>query len=140
MKKYVWVLIPLLILMTMACAKRVQAPIPGQISSFDGYAYRTIYDMQATLNGAKAWETCSDQKYPASVTFDGKTFTCSDYKGQFPANVRSTLYKAEQSYNVAQDGWKTYHSGASNDTAGLQQAINALVADVTSLVAQTGGK
>lgn len=124
-----------------SCAKKATAPIPGSINTFDSYAFRALSDAQAALTGAKVWETCSDQKYPATVTFDGATYQCGQFQGPFPAGARAPLFKAEQSYDTAQAAWQTYHSLAGTmDPTALQNAINQLVADLTSFFTKAGGK
>lgn len=132
-------MICLTIAITIGCAKKaVQAPVPGTINTFDAYAARAIGDAQAALISGKTWETCSDQKFPASVTFDGNTYPCDATAGPFPQAGRAPLFKAEQMYNIAQAAGKAYHSGASTDTSGLTQALTQLGIDIGQMLQSIG--
>jgi len=126
-------------LMTLGCGNRAaQAPVPGTINTFDAYAARSIGDAQAALLAAKTWEFCSDQHFPASVTFDNQTYQCDPTAGPCPLVGRPILYRAEQSYNLALAAAQAYHSGATSDTAGLTQAITQLGIDIGQLLTSVG--
>lgn len=138
MKRYIWLLLPAVLVIAIGCHKQAQAPIPGQINSFDGWAYRIVFDAQATLQGVKGWEQCADGQWPAHVNFDGITFDCTKLKKVgFPNAARPLLFHAEQSYNLAMNSQKAYHAGTSSDTSSLQAALNALSADITALLTST---
>lgn len=126
-------------LISTSCAKHsAAAPVPGTINSFDAYAARTIGDAQAAIVGAKTWELCSDAQFPLTVSFDNYTNSCDHTAGPFPASGRPILLHAEQSYNLALDAAKTYHAGASADTALLTQALTQLGIDIGNLLAGIG--
>lgn len=128
----------LLLLLTVACAKQVTAPVPGTINTFDAYAARTIGDAQTALVSAKTWELCSDQGFPAAVSFDNYVNNCDKTAGPFPASGRPILFKAEQSYNIALAAAQAYHSGVSNDTSGLTQALTTLGVDIGNMLTGIG--
>jgi hypothetical protein len=138
MKKMNIVLLALALAFGVGCAKKSTAPVPGTINTFDAYAARTIGDAQQALVSTKAWEFCSDQKFPAQVSFDGNSYPCDPAAGPFPSVGRPILYKAEQSYNVALSAAQAYHSGASSDTAGLTQALTQLGIDIGQLLTGIG--
>lgn len=137
MKRFV-ALLGLLMLVGCAAKNPAVAPVPGTINTFDAYAARTVGDAQTALVSAKTWEMCSDQKFPATVSFDGYVNSCDPTAGQFPAAGRQFLFKAEQSYNVALAAAQAYHSGASADTAGLTQALTTLGIDIGTLLTGIG--
>jgi hypothetical protein len=122
----------------VGCKKTVTAPVPGTINTFDAYAARTLGDAQTALQSAKGWELCSDQKFPATVSFDNVTIGCDASSGVFPAAGRPILFKAEQSYNIALASAQAYHAGATSDTAGLTQALTTLGIDVGNLLTGIG--
>jgi len=106
-----------------ACQKQaVTAPIPGQINSFDGYAYRTLMDAQAFLNSIRS-----------QVTY-GSLVLSTSQKQAFNA--------ATEAYNTAEASYLTYHAaaGSNPDPTALTQALSALVANLTQLATTTGGK
>jgi hypothetical protein len=128
-------------LLLAGCHKQVTAPVPGSINTIDAYAFRAISDAQAVVTSFKTWEACSDQKFPASVTFDGATWPCDPGAGAFPARMRPLLYQSETAYNVALAAGQAYHSGASNDANGLENALNSLSQAITALLTSVkGGK
>lgn len=127
-----------LLALTLGCAKKMEAPVPGTINTFDAYSARVIGDAQAALLGAKTWELCSDGVFPPTVTFDGQTVVCDGTAGPFPAAGRPILFKAEESYNLALAAAKAYHSGAGGDTAGLSAALTTLGVDIGNLLAGIG--
>ena len=132
-------LLGLLLLGCLGCNKKaVQAPVPGTINTFDAYAARTVGDAQEALMSAKTWESCSDQKFPIAVTIDGETRGCDASSGPFPASGRPILFKAEGTYNLALSAAQAYHSGASQDTAGLTQALTQLGLDIGNLLTSVG--
>jgi hypothetical protein len=124
------------------CAAKQPAapPVPGSINTLDAYAYRVVSDAQAAIHSLKGWETCSDQKFPPSVTFDNQTFNCDSTAGPFPAKGRSYLLDAERAYNIAEAAGQSYHAGASNDTTGLTNALNQLSQAIAAMLSSTGGK
>lgn len=131
-------LVLLLTIGMFGCAKKVSAPVPGTINTFDAYSARVIGDAQAALVGAKTWEMCSDQNFPPTVTFDNATYVCDATAGSFPASARPVLFKAEQSYNVAEAAGQAYHAGAGGDTTGLTQALTQLGIDIGNMLSGIG--
>lgn len=128
----------ILLLLLTGCAKKVVAPVPGTINTFDAYSARVVGDAQEALRSAKAWELCSDSGSAPAVTFDGITRPCDATAPKFPAAGRPILFKAEQSYNVALAAGQAYHSGASSDTAGLTQALTTLSLAIGDLLTGIG--
>lgn len=123
---------------TAACKKTVVAPVPGTINTFDAYAARAVGDAESALVSAKIWEFCSDQSFPANVSFDGNSYLCDKTAGPFPPAGRPFLFKAEQSYNVALSAAKAYHAGAGSDTTGLTQSLTQLGIDIGNLLSGIG--
>ena len=110
----------LLTLVLMAgCAKKVTAPLPGAINSFDSLSYQTLMDAQAAINAVK--DDIAANKFTPTPT------------------QKTVLNQAIGGYHIAQAAWQAYHSGATSDTAGLTSAINQLVADVAALATQIQG-
>jgi len=122
----------------IGCAKKVTAPVPGTINTFDAYAARSIGDAQVALISAKTWESCSDKSFPQTVTFDGNTYPCDATAGPFPSVARPFLFKAEQTYDLALSAAQAYHSGATLDTAGLTQALTQLGIDIGNMLTSAG--
>lgn len=111
----------ILCLTLTGCAKKVSAPLPGSINSFDSISYQTLMDAQAAINAVKADVTA--QKIVLS-----------------PAQ-KTVLNQAIQDYDIGQATWQAYHAGATQDTAGLTAAINQLVSDVAAIAVKIqGGK
>jgi hypothetical protein len=104
------------------CAKKVAAPLPGAINSFDQMSYTTLMDAQAGINAVKA------------DVASGKVALTAAQKG--------VLNQAIADYNIAEASYQAYHSGSTSDTAGLTAAINQIVADIAALAQkiQSGGK
>lgn len=120
------------------CAKKVAAPVPGTINTFDAYAARVIGDAQSAITQAKLWEFCSDQKFPPTVSFDNQILPCDPTAGQFPVAGRPFLFKAEQLYDTALAAGQAYHSGASGDTTGLTNALTNLGVAIGQMLSGIG--
>lgn len=131
-------MLALMLCFASACKKPVTAPVPGTINTFDAYAARAVGDAQAALVSAKTWEFCSDQSFPATVTFDGNSYQCDKTAGPFPVAGRPYLYKAEQAFAVAQSAAYAYHTAASSDTTGLSQALVSLGAAIGDMLTTIG--
>ena len=143
MRKRHIVIVPLLSLMflAMGCHKNVAtAPVPGSINTLDSWAYRIVADASASIHSVKTWEQCTVANFPPTVTIDGNAEVCDAKAGQFPAQYKPQLNMAITALNTAAAAGKAYHSGASQDTAGLTAAVNQLSTAVTQLVSQIGGK
>ena len=131
-------LIVLLLAMT-GCAKHATAPVPGSIDPLDAWAYRIISDSTASIHSVKIWEQCSSvTPMPVTVSVDGATEICDTKAGPFPMQFKPQLNLAITSLNTASAAGKTYHSGASNDAAGLTSAVSQLTNAVTSLISSIG--
>lgn len=138
MKKF---LVVILAVTMLGCAKKVvQAPVPGSLNSLDAWSYRIVSDAGASIHSIKIWEQCSDSTSPKTVVVDGTTENCDPTASPFPMEYKPQLNQAIAALNTASALGKAYHSGASNDTAGLTSAINQLTAAITQLISQIGGK
>lgn len=105
------------VLGTVACHKTVVAPVPGQLNTFDAYAFRVLADAQAALESFKA--------SPSAQT---------------PA-VKTVLNQAIADYNIAEVTYKAWHaSGGTGDTAPVAAAIGKVQGDIAGVASQTGGK
>jgi hypothetical protein len=105
---------------TVGCAKKAATvAIPGQINTFDGYAYRSLMDAQAAIDSFK------------QSTNNGATFTASQ---------KVDFNKIVQDYNVANALWQVYHAGSTGNQAALTAAITTLVSDISGIATQLGGK
>lgn len=103
----------------MGCARKVAAPLPGAINSFDSISYVTLMDTQAAINAVK------DDVAAGKITLS--------------PTQKTVLNQAIQDYDIAQASWQAYHSGATGDTAGLTAAINQIVADVAAIAVKIQG-
>ena len=112
----------LLLSCSVGCAKKVNAPIPGQINSFDATSYRALSDAQAVINSVKS-------------DVNSGALTLSD-------SQKAVFNKMIADYNVGESAWQAYHAGATNDTAALETAIDNLVSDIAKVATdiQGGGK
>jgi hypothetical protein len=107
--------IALLITLTVACHKTVTAPVPGQLNTFDAYAYRVLFDSQAAINSFKASPSA-----------------------QVPA-VKTVLNQAISDYNIAEGAYQAWHAtGGSGDTTTISNAISRVQADIAGIAAQGG--
>lgn len=121
------------------CAKRAaQAPVPGSINTLDAWAFRMVSDASASIHSVKIWEQCSDPSSPKTVVVDGATENCDATAKPFPMQYKPQLNLAITSLNTAAAYGKAYHSGASNDAAGLTAAVTQLTTAVTQLLQQIG--
>jgi hypothetical protein len=118
MLKQKLVVIAILTILTMACAKHaVQAPVPGQLNTFDAYAYRVLADSQAALNSFKADVTSG--KLVPSPTF------------------KTVLNQAIADYNAANSVYQAWHAaGGTGSTQQLSQQINQVSTDIGTLGGQ----
>jgi len=120
------------------CHKAVIAPVPGSINNLDSWAFRIVSDSSAAIHSVKTWEQCTELNFPATVTVDGNAEVCDAKSGKFPMEYKPQLNLAITSLNTASAAGKAYHSGLSNDAAGLTQAVNQLSQAVSALVSQIG--
>jgi hypothetical protein len=129
------------LLVSTSCQKNaVKAPVPGAINTLDATSYRAIADAQSVIHSAKIWEQCTDKSFPQSLDVDGIMETCNATTGPFPMNYKPDLNKAIDAYNLASSLGRAYHSGASQDTAGLSAAVASLSSAVSTLLSHLGGK
>lgn len=104
----------------VACHKNTPAaPIPGQINTFDGTAYRTLMDAQAAINSVR------------NDVASGKLI--------LTAAQRNVFNQIIADYNTANALWQTYHAGATNNAQALTSAINQLVVDISTISNQFKG-
>ncbi len=114
-----------ILLCTAGCHKNVQAPVPGQIDTFDASSFRTLMDAQAAIGSFRA-------------DIAQGTLTLND-------SQKKIFNQLITDYNTAESLWQLYHAGASNDQAAIQSAVTALVNDLSDIAIQihppkTGGK
>ena len=103
--------------LTVGCAKHVTAPVPGQLNTFDAYAYRVLADAQAALESFKASPSA-----------------------QMPA-VKPILNQAITDYNIGEAAYQAWHAaGGTGETAPVSAAISKVQSDIAGIAAQTGGK
>lgn len=119
MKKAQVFLLALSLLAGFGCAKKVTAPLPGSINSFDSLSYQTLMDAQAAINAVK--DDIADKKFTPTQA------------------QKAVINQAIGGYDLAETAWHAYHSGATADTAGLTAAINQLIADIAALASQIQG-
>jgi hypothetical protein len=125
---------------SLGCAKKAAvAPVPGAVNALDAWAYRSISDAGASVHSVKIWEQCSVAAFPPTVNVDGTTENCDPKSGMFPMQFKGDLNNAIQALNIAGAAGKAYHSGASNDTQGLTNAITQLTTAITTLLSHVGG-
>lgn len=125
MKRYQTIPLAFVLLLAIAlsgCMKAGAPPLhPGQVNTFDGYAYDSLITVQAALNQAKS------------------------NAAQFP-QFKDELNQAIAAYNAAQTAYKTYHTAALGGTStaaqqtALEQQIAALVTSVAKLETAFGVK
>lgn len=140
MKRFTVVIFALLMSVGCAVKNQTAAPVPGQVDAFDAYAFRVIADAQAAIHSVKTWQVCTAQNFPQTVSLDNTVEPCDSSNGKFQDSWKIYLNTAITSYNKAQAAGKAYHAGMSGDQAGLQQALNDLNANVSTMLVKTGGK
>lgn len=109
--------------LAMGCAKKAVAPVPGQLNTFDAYAYRVLADTQAALNSFKA--DVEAGKLVATPT------------------LKTALNQAITDYNAANAAYQAWRAaGGTGDTLPVTRAINQAQADVSgvAVLTQNGGK
>jgi hypothetical protein len=98
------------------CIKTVTAPVPGQINTYDAYAYRVLFDTQAAINAFKA--------------------DVSSGKVAETATIKSALNQAIADYNIAEAAYQVWHAaGGGGSTTSLTAAIAKVQGDITNIVA-----
>lgn len=102
---------------SVGCGKRVVAPVPGQLNTFDAYAFRVLADAQAALNNFK---TSPSAQVPAIKTVVNQAF--ADYS------------IAQAAYHVWRD------AGGNGDVTPVAAAIAKMQGDISGIASQTGGK
>src|ERR1700690_805052 len=119
-KKIILALLSVFLALPLGCVKHVQVPIPGQINTFDGTSYRTLMDAQAAIQSVRA-----------NVT-SGQLVLSPAQKKVFNQIIVD--------YNTTEALWHAYHAGATSDATALTAAIQSLVADISTIATQFGGK
>src|SRR6058998_2701163 len=118
------ILIVMLLTMSIGCVRKpVAAPVPGALNTLDAWAFRIVADASASIHSVKTWEQCSEQNFPQTINVDGTQEPCDAKNGSFPMQHKPELNLAITSLNTASAAGKAYHSGASNDAAGLTAAV-----------------
>lgn len=115
----------ILLLATLAlvgCAKKaVVAPVPGQLNTFDAYAFRSLLDAQAAVNSFRA------------DVIVGKV-------QETPA-LKDILNKAIADLDVAELAYKAWNAaGGLGSTTPVASAISQVQADITNISSQAGAK
>lgn len=104
-----------------AAKNTVQAPLPpGAINAFDATSYRVIMDAHAAI------ESIRNDVASGKITLT--------------ATQKAALNQIISDQNTAQDAYKAYHAGASNDTAALSAAVAKVTSDLANLATTIGGK
>ena len=108
-------------LSTTGCAKRaVQAPIPNQLSTFDGWAYRSLFDAQAALNSLR--DDVASGKLKVSDS------------------TKATLNQVFVDYNAAQAVYKTWHdAGGTGPVQPVTDAITKVNNGISTIATQAIG-
>jgi hypothetical protein len=114
--KLVSVLILVSILaLTAGCAKTVTAPVPGQLNTYDAWAFRVLADTQAALNAFRS--DISSGKVTETPT------------------IRSAFNQATADYNVAEAAYQAWHAaGGTGSTATLSVQISTVQSDIPNLI------
>jgi hypothetical protein len=114
MKKVITLLLLAVTFSFVGCAKTVTAPVPGQLNTFDAYAFRVLADTQAALNA-----------FSADVTSGKVTET--------PA-IKSGLNTAINDYNIAEATYQAWRAaGATGSTVALAKQVATVQSDFTTL-------
>ena len=119
MKKKNLVPLVLLLALSVACVKNVNAPIPGSANAFDSSSYLSLVTTDSVIQSAKADLAAS--KLPPSVA----------------GNVKTALNGLIQAYNIANVSYQAYHTAALSGqaTADQQFAVQTGLANVQTAMA-----
>lgn len=110
----------ILAIATTGCQKTVTAAVPGQINTFDAYAYRVLADAQAAIND-----------FRASVTSGKLTET---------PTIKAALNQTITDYNAANLAYQAWHAaGGKGSTTSVNTALNQVQNDIATLPV-SGGK
>ena len=114
MRKARYLPILLVLVLLAGCAKHaVQAPIPNQINTFDGWAYRTLYDAQAAINSFKA--DVASGKVAETPT------------------IKAIVNQMITDYNAANMAYQAWHAaGGAGATQPVTDAINKVNTDIAA--------
>jgi len=112
MKQFLLIVVVAIAMGVTGCAtKAVVAPVPGQINTFDAYAFRVLADAQAAINAFKA------DVQSGKVT-------------ETPA-IKAALNQAITDYDAAEAAYQIWHAtGGAGSTAALTVQINKLPTDI----------
>lgn len=109
----------LLLLLGVGCANHPASapiPVPGQLNTFDAYAFRVLYDAQAALSAFS--EDVQSGKVPA-------------------ATVKVPLNQAITDYDAAETTYKVWRaaggSTATSATAPVTAALTKVQSDITAI-------
>src|SRR5215472_727798 len=109
------IIIPLLFALT-GCAKKVSAPVPGQLNTFDAYVYRVLLDSQAALS---SFESSPSAQNPA---------------------IKPILNQAIADYDIVEAAYQVWRAaGGTGSTAPINAGITKLNSDLGSLQSGLAG-
>lgn len=118
MRYFTSLLIGAVLVLGCACHKNVvTAPVPGQLNTFDAYAYRVLYDAQAAINSFKGSASASNP------------------------SVKPVLNQAIADYDIAESAYQVWHAaGGTGSTVAVTQAISKVQSDIAGIATAAGGK
>ena len=116
MRKLVVMLVLAASFSIVGCHKTVTALVPGQINTFDAYAYRVLFDAQAAITSFKSSQSASNP------------------------SVTPILNQAIADYDIAESAYQVWHAaGGTGPTTAITQGITQVQADITNIAAAAGG-
>jgi hypothetical protein len=110
--------LPLVIalLFTAGCVKNVPVPVPGQLNTFDAFAFRVLYDAQAAINSFKGSASAEN-----------------------PA-VKPILNQTIADYDIAESAYVVWHAaGGTGSTTAITQDITKVQLDIEGIATAAGG-
>jgi hypothetical protein len=117
-RKFYGLSLILILALTPGCHHAV-APVPGQLNTFDAYAYRVLADAQAAINDFKSSVTSG--KLPETPT------------------TKAALNQAITDYNLANIAYQAWHSGGgTGSTSTVNGPLNILQNDIATLPLKGG--
>lgn len=102
-----------LLVVTLACHTKITT-VPGQLNTFDAYAFRVLMDAQAAI----------------------QDFKFSIEKAQLPdtPQTKNALNQAINDYNLAEAAYQAWHaSGGTGSTSTVNGPLNILQNDIATL-------
>lgn len=106
----------LLTIVLAGCVKNVVAPVPGQLNTFDAYAYRVLYDAQAAINSFKTSASASNP------------------------SVKPILNQTIADYDIAESAYQVWRAaGGTGPTTAITQSIAKVQTDIEGIATAAGG-